>query len=111
MIPADSPPAIVVRDTRATTAEKVTLAALSVIDLVQTEKWLHEPSPTGTWAAPPREENPLLGSHPSFLRMAATGVVLDEAILHVRSPFLRRLSIGVEGSNVVRNLFVMKVKV
>jgi hypothetical protein len=102
----DTPPAIVVRDTRPTTTEKAALAVLSLVDVIQTQTWLHEPSPTGTWKVAPREENPLLGSHPSLLRMAATGVAIDEAILHVRSPFLRRLSIGLEAGNVARNFSI-----
>ncbi len=106
----DSPPAIVARDTRATTTEKVTLAALSVIDIVQTETLLHESSPTGVWAVRPHENDPLLGSHPTLARMAVTGVAFDEVILHIRSPFVRRLSIGIEAGNVVRNVFVLTEK-
>jgi hypothetical protein len=105
-----APAPIVFKSTEPTTTEKATLALLSLADLIQTEAWLHTPSPTGTWKAAPREEDPLLGAHPSLLRMAATGVAVDEIILHVRSPFVRRLSIGLEATNVVRNVFVMRVK-
>jgi hypothetical protein len=42
--------------------------------------------------------------------MAVTGVAFDEVILHIRSPFVRRLSIGIEAGNVVRNVFVLTEK-
>ncbi len=111
MITQDAPPPIVWKSTAPTTTEKAALAVLSLIDVVQTENWLHEAPPNGhPWKVAPREEDPLLGAHPSLLRMAATGVAVDEIILHVRSPFVRRLSIGLEATNVVRNVFVMRVK-
>jgi hypothetical protein len=43
--------------------------------------------------------------------MAATGVAMDELVLHVRSPFIRRLSIGLEAGNVVRNTVVVGMRI
>jgi hypothetical protein len=82
------------------------LTLFSAVDLVQTQRWLHEPSPTGTWKVAPREQNPLLGSHPTLLRMMATGVVVDSAILHLHSPTLRRIAISLEIGNVTRNFTI-----
>jgi hypothetical protein len=104
-------PAIVVRSAEPTTTEKAALAALSLVDLIQTQRWLDTPTPVRGWTAPPREENPLLGRRPSVLRMAGTGIALDEIVLHIRSPFVRHLSIGLEAGNVIRNAFVMKVRI
>jgi hypothetical protein len=101
-----APAPIVVQSTEPTTTEKASLAMLSLVDLIQTQTWLHRSSPTGTWKVAPRENDPLLGSHPTLLRMAATGVVIDEAILHVRSPLVRRFAIGVELGNVTRNFTI-----
>ncbi len=87
----------------ATTVDKAALAAFSLVDLIQTERWLdggdHRPTET-------HENDPILGRHPTMLRMAATGVVLDEAILHVKSPVVRRLLISVEVGNVARNFSI-----
>lgn len=101
-------PIVETASNQATTAEKVSLAVLSLVDITQTELWLHIPlGPHQTWGSNgPREENPLLGAHPTLVRMALTGVALDEVILHVRSPFLRRLSIGIEAANVARNFSI-----
>ena len=110
MITTDAPPPIVWKSTAPTTTEKAALAVLSLVDVMQTENWLHESSPTGTWKVAPREENPLLGAHPSLLRMAATGVAMDELVLHVRSPFIRRFAIGLEAGNVVRNTVIVRMK-
>jgi len=89
----------------ATTVDKATLAAFSLVDILQTQDWLHDGVPTH------KENDPLLGQHPTLLRMAATGVLLDEAILHIKSPTIRRLLISVEIGNVARNFTIgMKVK-
>ncbi len=101
-----APAPIVVRSTEPTTTEKASLAMLSLVDLIQTQTWLHRSSPTGTWKVAPREDNPLLGSHPTLLRMMATGVVLDSAILHLHSPALRRIAISLEIGNVARNFTI-----
>jgi hypothetical protein len=81
------------------------LAGLSLVDLIQTQTWLDERAPAG-WKNTRREENPLLGRHPTALRMIGTGLVLDTAVLHIRSPFLRRFAIGLEAGNVARNFSI-----
>jgi hypothetical protein len=109
MITTDKPPAIVQKSEGPTTAEKAALAALSFFDLIQTQKFLHESSPTGRWEAAPFEANPLLGRHPTLARMALTGVALNELVLNIKNPTIRRLSIGMEFGNVVRNVFVVRM--
>jgi hypothetical protein len=104
-----APAPIVFKSTEPTTTEKATLAILSLVDIAQTERWLT--SPTCHGCTPHVENDPLLGSHPSLLRMAATGVAMDELVLHVRSPFIHRLSIGLEAGNVVRNTVVVGMRI
>ncbi len=107
MITYPAPAPIVYKSTAPTTTEKAALAVLSLIDVVQTQNWLHEAPPNGhPWKVAPREENPLLGAHPTLFRMAATGVAMDELILHVKSPIIRRLSIGIEAGNIARNFSI-----
>jgi hypothetical protein len=104
----DTPPPIVYKSAAPTTTEKAALALLSFVDVVQTDTWLHRGLPSGKhWLnGPPREDDPLLGTHPSLARMALTGVAMDELILHIRSPFIRRFSIGLEAGNVARNFSI-----
>lgn len=109
MITTDKPPAIVQKFEGPTTAEKAALATLSFFDLLQTQKFLHESSPTGTWQAAPFEANPLLGHHPSLVRMALTGIAMDEIVLNIKNPLVRRVSIGMEFGNVARNIFVVRM--
>lgn len=109
LITTDKPPAIVQKSEGPTTTEKAALATLSFFDLLQTQKFLHESSPTGRWQAAPFEENPLLGHHPSFARMALTGIAMNEIVLNIKNPTIRRLSIGMEFGNVVRNVFVLRM--
>jgi hypothetical protein len=109
MITTDKPPAIVQKLEGPTTAEKAALATLSFVDLIQTQKFLHESSPTGRWDSAPFEANPLLGRHPSLLRMGLTGIVMDEMVLNIKNPLVRRLSIGMEFGNVARNVFVVRM--
>jgi len=109
LITTDKPPAIVQKSEGPTTTEKAALATLSFCDLLQTQKFLHESSPTGRWQAAPFEENPLLGHHPSFTRMALTGIAMNEIVLNIKNPTIRRLSIGMEFGNVVRNVFVLRM--
>jgi hypothetical protein len=100
--PAPAP--IVYKSTAPTTTEKAALALLSFVDIVQTDKFLHRTWPKG-WI-PAYEQDPLLGRHPSFGRMALTGIAMDELILHVKSPLIRRLSIGIEAGNVGHNFSI-----
>jgi hypothetical protein len=109
MITTDKPPAIVQKFEGPTTAEKAALATLSFFDLLQTQKFLHESSPTGRWEAAPFEANPLLGRHPSLTRMALTGIAMNEIVLNIKNPTIRRLSIGMEFGNVARNMFVVRM--
>jgi hypothetical protein len=102
------PPPIVFKSTEPTTTEKASLAILSLVDIIQTQNWLHEEyGPNGKpWRVAPKEDDPILGAHPTFTRMAVTGIAMDELILHIRSPFIRRFSIGLEAGNVARNFSI-----
>ncbi len=86
------------------------LALFSAVDLAQTERYLHKDG--GRDVIPTRhdipvyEADPLLGKHPTLLRMMATGVVMDSAILHLHNPTLRRIAISVEIGNVTRNFTI-----
>jgi hypothetical protein len=41
--------------------------------------------------------------------MALTGIAMNEIVLNIKNPTIRRLSIGMEFGNVVRNVFVLRM--
>jgi hypothetical protein len=99
-----------VKSTAPTTTEKAVLAIASLVDFIQTERYLHKDH--GEDVLPAQhdrgvyEADPVLGEHPTLLRMGLTGIVAGELVLHVRSPFIRRFAIGLELGNVSRNFSI-----
>ncbi len=107
---ASPTPVATSRPNQATTFDMATLAGLSVVDLIQTERYLHKDHGEDILPLqhdrPVYEADPILGKHPTLLRMVITGAVVDFGVLHIRSPFLRRFAIGLEAANVVRNFTI-----
>lgn len=85
--------------------EAKSLAILSMVDLAQTQTFLHT---NYNHMEPVFEQNPFLGKHPSFIRLLVSSAAMNIGFSYVKSPMLRKMIVRFETMNVMRNFQLLE---